>query len=50
MIDVGAGSGTLIPQIGWGNIPGTVTVVALSYMKISPVSTNTGNTSVGTWA
>ena len=50
MIDVGAGSGTLIPQIGWGNTPGTVTVVALSYMKISPVSTNTGNTSVGTWA
>jgi hypothetical protein len=47
-IDVTTG-GTLIPQIGWGVTPGTVTVPAGSLMRINPISATGGNTAIGTW-
>ena len=50
MVDVGSTGGTFYPEIGWSGTPGTVTVYALSRMSISPVSLNSGNTSVGLWA
>jgi len=50
MVDVGTTGGTFYPEIGWSGTPGTVTVYALSRMSITPISTNSGNTSVGTWA
>ena len=48
MVDISTG-GTLIPTVGFGVDPGTLTIGAHSFMRLSPIGGTSTNTIVGSW-
>jgi hypothetical protein len=49
-IDIGGRTGTLLPQINFGNTITTYTIQPLSFIQLIPIGSSTGNSNIGGWS